>query len=386
MRRLNYVLAALTAALVLAAGPSSAGAAPDRRANAHPYFDDQGTLAWYSDLSAAQEAGRASGKLILVEYGRRACCNCRTLVQRVLPSASVKSRVASLCVGLAANCDEPDPRVEAMFRKAMPDASMLPFVAVVSADLEFATGWNGAMDVPGCSSELTKAEAWHARHVRKPAPAAPITVAPAPRIAPAPQVVAAPAPASPRAPAPAARVAPTPVPSTAVPASTTTATAASRPAGAPSGASISASPAPTGTQAVTLAACRALLERAEAASSAGDHAGALRMDREAAALSIRVEAARWAVVLAKADAWAEKLLATAAAAALAGHVDEAEKVVTRVKHDAEGRGASIDAERGARAIATRRRIDASPAAARTKARADAKSTYRGTRWEVLFPA
>ena len=36
----------------------------------HPHFDDHGTLHWHTQLEDAKEAARASGKRILIEFGR----------------------------------------------------------------------------------------------------------------------------------------------------------------------------------------------------------------------------------------------------------------------------------------------------------------------------
>ena len=41
-------------------------------AGSHPHFDDGGTLDWSEKLADAQKAAAKSGKLILVEYGRKA--------------------------------------------------------------------------------------------------------------------------------------------------------------------------------------------------------------------------------------------------------------------------------------------------------------------------
>ena len=358
MPRFALVFAAACAAtLALSSTPSRATAGPDA---AHPYFDDKGTLAWHCDLPSAQAAARASGRLVFIEYGRRACGNCRVLVQRVMPQPCVKARLSSVCVGLAADCDEPDPVVTAVFHKAMPDASLLPFVAVVTPDLEYVTGWSGSMDVDGCARQMDKIDAWRARRAPKTAPA---TVA-ATVVAPLPTPVAPPRPPAPRG-------------------ATTAAAPASRtidpaPAGVPGPAA--------GNSAAALAAARALLARAEAAATQAQYALVLELEREAAALTIRVEPARWGVILAKADAWAEGLLAKAAADALAGRTGEAERCIAGVRRDAHGRGACIDAERGARAITLRRFIDASAASTRERALADARISFRGTRWEALFAA
>lgn len=41
-------------------------------AQAHPHFNDGGTLSWYKTLAEAQAAAKKADKLIFVEYGRKA--------------------------------------------------------------------------------------------------------------------------------------------------------------------------------------------------------------------------------------------------------------------------------------------------------------------------
>lgn len=36
----------------------------------HPHFDDQGVLDWYTTLDEAKAAASASGRRILIEFGR----------------------------------------------------------------------------------------------------------------------------------------------------------------------------------------------------------------------------------------------------------------------------------------------------------------------------
>jgi len=53
----------LLAAALVAAAPL---------AGSHPHFNDGGALAWSEKLADAQKAAEKSGKLIFVEYGRKA--------------------------------------------------------------------------------------------------------------------------------------------------------------------------------------------------------------------------------------------------------------------------------------------------------------------------
>ena len=45
---------------------SAAAAMPQ----AHPHFNDGGTLTWYASLTKAKAAARQEAKLIFIEYGR----------------------------------------------------------------------------------------------------------------------------------------------------------------------------------------------------------------------------------------------------------------------------------------------------------------------------
>src|SRR5262245_11983414 len=143
---MRHLVAAALLATVATAG-LSASRAEGGPLGRHPYFDDGGTLSWTTRVEDAQSAARSSNRLIFIEYGRKACGNCRTLVTLILPAESVRARISRLAVGLAAECDEPDPRIEALFEKNLQCAVMLPFVAVVTPDLQWVTGWSGSIDV-----------------------------------------------------------------------------------------------------------------------------------------------------------------------------------------------------------------------------------------------
>lgn len=66
MRIRSFAFAAASALTLAAIG--LAGDTP--KPAPHPHFDDGGTLAWSTKVADAQAAARASGKLILIEYGR----------------------------------------------------------------------------------------------------------------------------------------------------------------------------------------------------------------------------------------------------------------------------------------------------------------------------
>ncbi|MHC5012722.1 MAG: hypothetical protein ACYTG6_17540, partial [Planctomycetota bacterium] len=61
-------------------------------------------------------------------------------------------------VGLAAEADRPEPVVDGMFRRRLPYAQMLPFVAFLTPDGAWITGYAGGTSVSSFSSHLTRAE------------------------------------------------------------------------------------------------------------------------------------------------------------------------------------------------------------------------------------
>ncbi len=154
-RRLVIPLVAAIAVGVVSLLPASATAEPLR---AHPYFQDAGTLDWSTTLDEATASARSSGRLIFIEYGRKRCGNCKTTVERILPAKGLKARMSALCVGLAIECDTPDPRVDALFTRWLPTASILPFCALVTADLRWVDGWAGLIGADDCARRVTLAE------------------------------------------------------------------------------------------------------------------------------------------------------------------------------------------------------------------------------------
>ena len=130
-------------ALVLPLVFLAASLTPAHAGSSHPYFDDGGTLVWYHRLADAQRAARAEGKLIFVEYGRRRCGSCKVLCNRVLPDPRVRARLSAVAVGLAAECDRPEPAVQAVFDRHLRNAHMLPFAAFLTPDGQWVTGFAG---------------------------------------------------------------------------------------------------------------------------------------------------------------------------------------------------------------------------------------------------
>ena len=245
----------------------------------------------------------------------------------------LKDRFSDLCVGLAADCDTPDPRVETIFKTGLPGAGALPFVAFVSPDLGWITGWAGATTPSDIGPHLKVAETWRAR-------------------------------------AAVARTGGGRTPPPAVPAGASVLGQAPR--------------AARGTPASDFEKARSLLFQARLAAGAGRHGEVLRLDVEAGRLAVRVEPAEWATLGQHATAWAETCLCAAATAARARKCEDAAKLLADVRREMEGRPAESEAVRGERAVAKLKSVDAVPAAGKDAAREAAAKEFQGSRWEALF--
>lgn len=315
--------------------------APTASADPHPYFQDQGALSWCTCLDKARTAAQSSQRLIFVEYGRRECRNCRILVERILPN--VKDRLSAACVGLAADCDEPDPRIEAIFRASMPNASMLPFVAILTPDLKWVTGWEGGVGADEVVRHLGSAES--AQRSMK-ARAAAATCPTAPRGA------------------------------------MTVDAATTKPGGLAVGPTAPVK-TPTWTAEDASKAVN-LLAAARAAAARGEHGTVLALDADAARLPVRADPAAWKTLVATSAAWCERSLASAVDAARARKCDQAAEHLGALRRAAASGPVAVEAERGERAVDLARRIEATPVAERTKMLEVARTTFRGTRWSILF--
>ncbi len=301
-------------------------------ASTHPYFDDAGTLTWFTRLEDAQAAARASGKLIFVEYGRRACCNCRTLVACVLPCPTVAPRMAKAAIGLAADCDEPDPRIAALFDKNLADAKLLPFVAFATPDLAWVTGWCGRMDAQKIGDHIGMAEA----RLAKAGPPAAV------------------APVAGREPA-----------------------AVSRPVVVET-AAWSKTVAPARGE----APAESCLARAREAARGEGWGQVLRLASETRLAVTPETSAEWKHLCDRADGWAEGCLCRAVTAARERKFDEAKQLLGRVRTEMAGRASASDAERGNAALA--RFESLAGASASGDALATAYTEFAGTRWADLF--
>ncbi len=142
-------------ALLLVAWSSDTAFADGSR---HPDFDDRGTLPWHRSSASARRAARRQGKLVFIEFGRKRCTNCRRLAEDILPQRAVRARMGRVAVGLAANCDHPEREVVRLFRRHLKGARTLPFVAFITPDGRWVTGWAGGINVNRLRRHLDVAE------------------------------------------------------------------------------------------------------------------------------------------------------------------------------------------------------------------------------------
>jgi hypothetical protein len=77
-----------------------------------------------------------------------------------VPDQKVRDRLAALCVGLAADCDPParENEVAWLLQEKFPGAPSLPFVGIVTDDMQWIGGWAGGTTVDKFVAVLDAAE------------------------------------------------------------------------------------------------------------------------------------------------------------------------------------------------------------------------------------
>jgi hypothetical protein len=82
------------------------------------------------------------------------------LVEHLVPDQKVRDRLAALCVGLAADCDLPERENEVawLLQAKFPGAPSLPFVGIVTDDMQWIGGWSGGTTVDKFVEVLDAAE------------------------------------------------------------------------------------------------------------------------------------------------------------------------------------------------------------------------------------
>ncbi len=376
--------------LGVTAGPASGAS------SRHPLFNDQGTLVWYTSLDDAQAVARASGKLIFIESGRRACGNCRHVVEQVLPASNVRSRIAAIAIGLAEDCDESDSRVSNLLTAGVPDATVLPLCGFVTPELRWVTGFSGYMDPASFSGHLSRAEDRYEqltryRKSKLPLAPAPVCPTPAPEYAkPTPRPIPVPPPPAPRAlPPPASPVAPARPTTPMLPAPRPIA-----PAPGPVAGPVMPTPAPTAQPVAppppkpVIGMAGAPMERARHAAAEGRWGDVLKVNDESPRLSV-AEKAEFDALLRRANNWVLGSFDSAMSSARARRYPDAKRTLAVLSTQLTGTTCPglIDAERGMRAIDRLSAIEQGTpeqADAPEQLRKVAYADFRGSRWASLF--
>jgi hypothetical protein len=122
--------------------------------SSHPHFDDRGTLAWHTHFADALAEARRDGRLVFIEMGRELCGNCRSLVESVVPQASIAKLLQERFVAVASDIDDPEPAILDLAMQNIPDAMMLPFVLFTDAEGNFLAGGHGAVNPPAFAKTL----------------------------------------------------------------------------------------------------------------------------------------------------------------------------------------------------------------------------------------
>ncbi len=110
--------------------------------NSHPHFDDQGAHNWFVTLEGGLEEAKRSGRMVFVEFGRKACTDCRALVEGVLADSRVADKLSVNFVTVAADADSDDDAVMDLVVK-VPNASTLPYVMFADAEGQLLHGFSG---------------------------------------------------------------------------------------------------------------------------------------------------------------------------------------------------------------------------------------------------
>jgi thioredoxin-related protein len=110
----------------------------------HPHFNDKGALTWYTDFKTALQEARKQNKKLFIDSGRRACGNCRVLIETIIPKEEIKSLLNEHFIAYADDCDEMAPEVQELGVEHMRYASTLPFMMFTDAEGEWIAGASGA--------------------------------------------------------------------------------------------------------------------------------------------------------------------------------------------------------------------------------------------------
>ena len=123
-----------------------------------------GTFRWASSLREAQDAARATGRMVFIETGRPACGNCQALRNDVIPNPAVSGELGAASVGYYTDCDvEPNAQAYLLLTRNLPNAATLPLVGFFTPDLRFVHGYSGGRNVARFRQEIATARAAYQR-------------------------------------------------------------------------------------------------------------------------------------------------------------------------------------------------------------------------------
>ena len=110
--------------------------------NSHPHFNDKGAHTWFVTLQGGLEEAKRSGRMVFVEFGRKACTDCRALVEGLLVDASVSDKLSTNFVTVAADADSDDDSIMDLVIQ-IPNASTLPYVMFADSEGQLLHGFSG---------------------------------------------------------------------------------------------------------------------------------------------------------------------------------------------------------------------------------------------------
>lgn len=97
----------------------------------HPWFSS--ALPWHRELDGALAEATAGGKRLLVVVGRATCAGTRALVERTLAKEELEEFVRGKLVLVAADADQPEPRVAEMIA-SLPVRAPTPLAIYLAVD------------------------------------------------------------------------------------------------------------------------------------------------------------------------------------------------------------------------------------------------------------
>jgi len=137
-----------------------------------------GAFRWASSLREAQDAARATGRMVFIETGRPACGNCQALRNDVIPNPAVSGELGAASVGYYTDCDlEPNAQAYQLLTRNLPNAVTLPLVGFFTPDLRFVHGYSGGRNVARFRQEIATARAAYQRLASLDGPASPTVTA-----------------------------------------------------------------------------------------------------------------------------------------------------------------------------------------------------------------